>query len=903
MTVEELLILGAMIVLAVPVAVVFLLIHAVRTRDRLRALEAQVQALRQGLATGAAPVAAPVPEAGPPAEAAPATQPEPAPAGPWTRRPAAEAAPEAAYAPPQDGPIVLRAERASAFARWLRENWVYAVSAVSLALAGIFLVQYGVETGLLSPAVRVAMALGLGAALVTAGEWLRRRFGDREGVATAYLPSTFSGAGIVSMFAGILAARQLYGLIGVEVALAGLVAVAALAILLGWFHGPFLAAAGLLGAAAAPFAVGGEAQSPYWLFAYFWLVAFTGLAVDAVRRWAWISVLALALGFGGGWLVVLGSAGGAGWFAMMNVAIILAAIAVPVLSVTPAHDGPMTAEAIARPAGGWPGFPTRLASGAMIAGALSIHAAPVQVAADAWVAYGGLALLVVAVALWAERARALADLAIVPAVLFLARLLIDGIDGSLLLSQHLAGAIPLRAPETAAPMIVPGLLLLAAVISLAAALRSLRGTEYPALWAAGAALVAPVAALILELFWAPRLVLGAYPWALMVIALAGGMVLLAERFARRDGEDRRRMAHAVLSALSLVALALFLLLTEAALTVALAALVVAAAALDRRFRLPEMGLFLFAGAVTLSWRLAVDPGLYWSVEVATLWEVILAHGAAAAGFAAARLLLAPLDRPRAHVTAEAGLALALALLANALLARWVQAAFEGEALFSHWSLSLAALPWLIVALVQLYQTRLPGSLRWVHWTLAVVAGGVAALGIGLAVTLANPLSPWSEPVLGPLLLDTMVLAYLLPGAVILAALARLGHLSWLLRRGLTVGGIALCVLWAGLEIRRFWRGEAISAPGVTQPELYTYTLALLLAGAVLLYQALARRSVGLRRIAMAVIGVTVAKVFLIDASGLTGLTRVFSFLALGLALAGLAWLNRWAAVRQGEGPA
>jgi hypothetical protein len=29
---------------------------------------------------------------------------------------------------------------------------------------------------------------------------------------------------------------------------------------------------------------------------------------------------------------------------------------------------------------------------------------------------------------------------------------------------------------------------------------------------------------------------------------------------------------------------------------------------------------------------------------------------------------------------------------------------------------------------------------------------------------------------------------------------------------------------------------------------------------------------------------------------------VFSFLALGLALAGLAWLNRWAAARQGGSP-
>ena len=39
------------------------------------------------------------------------------------------------------------------------------------------------------------------------------------------------------------------------------------------------------------------------------------------------------------------------------------------------------------------------------------------------------------------------------------------------------------------------------------------------------------------------------------------------------------------------------------------------------------------------------------------------------------------------------------------------------------------------------------------------------------------------------------------------------------------------------------------------------------------------------------------------ASGLSGLTRVFSFLALGLSLAALAWLNRWAAARAEEGNA
>jgi uncharacterized membrane protein len=69
---------------------------------------------------------------------------------------------------------------------------------------------------------------------------------------------------------------------------------------------------------------------------------------------------------------------------------------------------------------------------------------------------------------------------------------------------------------------------------------------------------------------------------------------------------------------------------------------------------------------------------------------------------------------------------------------------------------------------------------------------------------------------------------------------------------------------------------------------------MMLLGAALLYQAIAKRSNTLRKVAMAVIGITVVKVFLLDAAGLTGLTRVVSFLGLGLSLAGLAWLNRWA---------
>ena len=60
-------------------------------------------------------------------------------------------------------------------------------------------------------------------------------------------------------------------------------------------------------------------------------------------------------------------------------------------------------------------------------------------------------------------------------------------------------------------------------------------------------------------------------------------------------------------------------------------------------------------------------------------------------------------------------------------------------------------------------------------------------------------------------------------------------------------------------------------------------------GVALFYQSLARRTDLMRKAGLAVI-----KVFLNVIAGLGGPIRVFSLLALGIALASLAWLNLWA---------
>ncbi|WP_284163618.1 DUF2339 domain-containing protein [Frigidibacter sp. SD6-1] len=913
-------VLAALAVLAIPVTVVVLVFKVAALSRRLTDLERRhVDLAGRSIPAAVMPrvgsdraddpaVAGPpaAPHATPVADQPDAADPGTEPADPWSGAPAAAAAaapPDVTSVPNADRPVVVSRERASALGDWLKANWVYAISALSLAFAGVFFVQYGVENGLLPPPARVAMALLFGLALIAAGEFIRRRSGDGVKSATAYLPSTFAGAGIVSMFAGVLAARQLYDLIGTGTAFGGLAAVSVLALVIGWYYGPFLAAVGLIGAGIAPFAVGGSSETIDPLYAYFCLIAALGLGIDAARRWAWVSVLALAVGYGG-LLLVFDGGGEEGYAALALTALAILAVLVPCLRSAPDHDGPTVLEAVLRRgAGGWPIFPTRLAAGAValsVTGLVMVWGGGEAGSPLALLCLTGLACLLT---LWSARARALSDLALIPAVGFLARLALEGAANGPMARSYADKAADLRLPEVAAPQTAALLLGLGVVMSLIAAWRSGRGEagdHWRAPWGAAAALVAPIAAAVLEFFWAPSSILGPYPWALHVIALAALMAFLASRFAAADGEDRRRAAYATLSTLALIALAFGLVLTKAALTLALAALIPVAALLDRRFRLPEMGWFIQAAVMALSYRLVIDPGLDWAVDAAGLIDAILAYGGASAAMLGTLRLILPGERRNARVFLESGGAAALALFFNVMVLRQ----FDGRgAVFSHWALSLYAMPWLVLALVQLYRLQLGGALRWLRWAIASVAGLLALGGLGLSALPANPLAGllgsdgW---VRGPVIFDSLMVAYLIPGLMLTIAARRLGHLPRWLSLPMQGLGIALAALYAGLEIRRLWRGTDLSVHGVTQAELYSYTVALMALGAALLYQAIARRSGSLRRIAMAVIALTIAKVFLIDASGLSGLTRVFSFLALGLALAGLAWLNRWAAERQGD---
>ncbi|MGR3291829.1 MAG: DUF2339 domain-containing protein, partial [Paracoccaceae bacterium] len=692
------------------VAVAYLFYSHFRLKDRLGGLEAKLRHLEaMPEAEKSGEPEAQEPEAQEPEAQEPETPADAAAhSGPWVAAKGESVAPTLTTARPRkpirerSNSFVFKAENWTQAGLWLTQNWFLAVAALSLALAGVFLVQYGVENGLLSPFWRVMMAAALGVALIVGAEFVRRRWGDHSTDHTAYLPSTFAGAGLVALFAAVLSARQLYGLIGPEMALIDLILVSGVAVALGWYYGPYLAVVGILGSVAAPFLVGGDSEAPQLFYYYFALIAVVALLVDAIKRWAWVSVLGLISTFGAAWLIFdQGSA--AEHFLVFGLMVAVAAIALPRLSVWPSHDGAMVIAGLAgvfRVFGKGKTeprvieFPTRVAAGGFV-GAVAI-AAVVALgdagAGEVWLAIAVLCALYLLAAVWCRGAEALADLAVLPPVVLLAIIVAQSFEWGSLYQVFQAGFT--RAPETGPPVVVSVLAAIGLIGSAVAHWRGLWPGRLAQVWSAAAALLAPLMLVTLEFWWAPVDVMGAGRWAAHGIMIAAVMVFFAGQVARRDGEDKRRVAYFALAALTMISFALVTVLTSAALTVALGVMVLGAALIDRRLGLPLLSVFVQVGVVVIGWRLVLDPGIFWAVD-APLWEVFLAYLGCAGLMFAAWGELAERGRGNARLTVESGIWAILGVFASVMLNRALGSNFE-----SHWGLSLFASVWLMLMFVQ-----------------------------------------------------------------------------------------------------------------------------------------------------------------------------------------------------------
>ncbi|SNS25010.1 MULTISPECIES: DUF2339 domain-containing protein [unclassified Azospirillum] len=746
------------------------------------------------------------------------------------------------------------------FEKMFTTRWLVWLGALTLALSGLFLARYAVENGILGPGPRMGLTGLLGLALMGAGEWLSRRPMAR---ALGFLkpdqvPVALVAAGLSVLFAAIYASHAVHGLItpGATFALLAVTSLAGFPLALR--HGPFVALLAYAGGLLLPLLLG-NGQS----------------LGDA----AWVAVLlaslyGVAARLGRGWLLLVG------------------------------------------------GFFHWLLTGSMIFDLPDAESARLAY----WVV-SGLALLPLLLLALVERGRwrlrrQFERACLVMAVLTAMELLLIPILTDMPLAvwvatglmAALSGWLGRRGPLclmlwpiAAGTVLLNGLwalvseqgnlapLLPLVLVHLGLTLAGVRWVRRPLIVALSGAVVPAVLALAaLRLLWLEERTFAILPLAVLLLALAGlalGWPTVRARLASLSRAPMRAgPALTLYAAMGLLLLGVMpaFWLEGAALTLAVAPLiplgVVLAQMMAAKNLLRATG--LLTGTVLARFMLN-GAVLDYPLQGLLHWPVWAMGGSAALIYLASRLA-----RKEQGTSAADGLlvsALVLAVAAASLEIRVLtNGTLHSQDRVDLLEVALRGVVWLVAGLGAL----MPGRGRWVRG-FGVGMTGLALLHIfALQVLALNPL--WSGAAVGPWpLLNLLLLAYLLPACMLLLVRRRL--LSHLPIRRVVIDAPALLLLltYALLAVRQLFHGNIISIAVAGWPsdwEMYAYSGVGLLAAAGLILLGIRTGRADIRYTAMAVLLGTVAKVFLLDMSGLDGVPRILSFLGLGLSLIGVGWV-------------
>ena len=116
--------------------------------------------------------------------------------------------------------------------------------------------------------------------------------------------------------------------------------------------------------------------------------------------------------------------------------------------------------------------------------------------------------------------------------------------------------------------------------------------------------------------------------------------------------------------------------------------------------------------------------------------------------------------------------------------------------------------------------------------------------------------------------------------------------DWADRLKLPIIGIqmVLICLFVAASLRQLFHGSLLAVGGVSQAEDICRSLAAIALAIGFLRWGIFKRERPWRIASLVLMLIAVGKVFVVDTSGLEGLMRIASFMALGLSLIGIGWL-------------
>jgi len=735
------------------------------------------------------------------------------------------------------------------------------VGGVALALAGFYLVKYSIDTGLLTEQVRVILGLFFGLSLLAGSYIVRANARIANGVRIA---QALAGAGIADLYGSLFAATTLYQLVPPFIGFSAMAVTTVAALILSLRHGAPIAALGLIGGYATPALVSGEPNAPL-LFGYLYLV-FAGLTgVIRTRNWWWLSVPATLVAFA--WVVMwlAGSSApqDAAWLSSFLFAI--GATAALAERRTPVE------ESLASPSLWRRSFAPL---GAVLL--MGIVAYTANFEAFEWAMFALFSAGAIVLAWFDDRTYVLVPW--------------QAMAVNLVMLLFWGDADPANLAFT---------ILGFAVLFAASAQVLLSRARLPLSWGAmsAVALLAyfGVAWLRLDGWMQARLGEQAdYAWTAIAFAGAGAMAWAASRrfVLGRDTWLRHALQAAfAVAATSLVSVGFAILLHQEYLSFALAAEVLAVAWIATRVDIPALRVLgqvltaLYAVSVyaTVAYLLADVANVSGGETMPLLANTLFRFALPAALFVGASLYFRRRSDDIFVLVLELG-AIALATIALYRLHTFI---FFGHPTQTTLVIGSVFTNLLLLASIGLARIHRILPRQALHWG-ALAVGGFAVLRLVVFGFLVfNPLLAHQDVGAMPLL-NGIVIIYVLPALLLLFAASEIG-LPEPLKQGVPVAAYLLGFVAASLMVRQLFNGAFLDSGTIADAEVYSYSALWLAIGVALLFVAALRRDQMMRFSSLAVMLLTVGKVFLYDASALTGLWRVVSFLGLGLSLLALSW--------------
>jgi uncharacterized membrane protein len=841
-----------------------------RLRERLETLEAS------GVTQAARAAPPPLPQFEPAPPSAPAAAPEPAPAMATEAAPAETEA--AASAPP---PPLPPAD--SGFEEQIGTRWVVWVGGLTLALGGFFLVRYSIEAGLLGPRVRVALGGLFALALLGAGEWTRRKesISDIVALPIANIPAILTAAGTAVAFATVYAAYALYGFITPATAfiLLGMVALGTLPAAL--LHGPALAGLGVAAGFVTPLLVSSEKPDFWALYVYLAIVTAAALALARIRLWRWLAITTIV--FALLWTLPCLDCGPS-MVAPHAFHVIVGFILASLLVVCGFAFGPAIERDQVEPISS-----TSLAAylfGAMLIVLMSGHAD------GALITFTILVAGTLAVAWQAPSASGALGAAALFIFIVFAEWMVRGNPDMLVIPGGALPGIGPSATDGSVSLHMTTAAIFAATFGVAGFLAQGRydAARIAVTWAATAVFV-PLA-LLIALYARIAHLDRSIPFAILAVILAAAFGAATESLARRESRPGIVIATALFATgtLGALALALTFALEKGWLTIALALMSAGTAWISLQRPIPCLRALaaVLAGIVVL--RIGYEPRIAGNaIGTTPIFNWLLwGYGIPAASFWAGSAFLRRRADDASLRTVESAAILFTVLLAFMEIRHAVYGGDVYRAIPSLAEFALEACVLLAMA-IGLERLRIrTGSI--VHDMGAVLITGLAGLiGIFGILLLENPMLTRVD--IGGEVINLLLLAYALPSVLmLLLSYAVAGRRSVRYANIIAAGALVFALSYLTLEIRRLYHGPTIIDGSITGAEQYTYSIAWLAFGVVLLGIGIAVNSQRARLASAAVIALTIAKAFLIDMSTLTGVYRALSFICLGLVLVAIGWL-------------